>query len=79
MDGVAEVGRRRRSAPATGPTSAPVLAARGLHHGFGDTEVLRGVDVSVRRSRGKDAGAACGQLALKRPNAARGEARFGAA
>ena len=47
MDGVAEVGRRRRSAPATGPTSAPVLAARGLHHGFGDTEVLRGVDVSV--------------------------------
>ena len=27
----------------------------------------RGVPVSVRRSRGRDAGAACGQLALKRP------------
>jgi 23S rRNA (adenine2503-C2)-methyltransferase len=25
------------------------------------------VPVSVRRSRGRDAGAACGQLALKRP------------
>ncbi|GHF99257.1 putative dual-specificity RNA methyltransferase RlmN [Deinococcus piscis] len=34
----------------------------------------RGVDVSVRRSRGKDAGAACGQLALKRPGAAQGHA-----
>jgi 23S rRNA (adenine2503-C2)-methyltransferase len=28
----------------------------------------RGVPVSVRRSRGRDAGAACGQLALKRPH-----------
>jgi len=27
----------------------------------------RGIPVSVRRSRGRDAGAACGQLALKRP------------
>lgn len=45
---------------------------------FYDALEARGVDVSVRRSRGKDAGAACGQLALKRPNAARGEARFGA-
>lgn len=34
----------------------------------------RGVDVSVRRSRGKDAGAACGQLALKRPDAVTGSA-----
>jgi 23S rRNA (adenine2503-C2)-methyltransferase len=32
----------------------------------------RGIDVSVRRSRGKDAGAACGQLALKRPGAVAG-------
>ena len=30
----------------------------------------RGVPVSVRRSRGRDAGAACGQLALKRPEVA---------
>ena len=30
----------------------------------------RGVPVSVRRSRGRDAGAACGQLALKRPEIA---------
>ena len=30
----------------------------------------RGVPVSVRRSRGRDAGAACGQLALKRPQVA---------
>jgi 23S rRNA (adenine2503-C2)-methyltransferase len=30
----------------------------------------RGVPVSVRRSRGRDAGAACGQLALTRPDAA---------
>ena len=37
---------------------------------FYDTLQDRGVDVSVRRSRGKDAGAACGQLALKRPGAA---------
>ncbi|WP_407570685.1 23S rRNA (adenine(2503)-C(2))-methyltransferase RlmN [Deinococcus altitudinis] len=29
----------------------------------------RGVEVSVRRSRGRDAGAACGQLALKQPGA----------
>ena len=45
---------------------------------FYDALEARGVDVSVRRSRGKDAGAACGQLALKRPHAATGEARFGA-
>ncbi|WP_019586756.1 23S rRNA (adenine(2503)-C(2))-methyltransferase RlmN [Deinococcus apachensis] len=37
---------------------------------FYDVLEARGVDVSVRRSRGKDAGAACGQLALKRPGAA---------
>lgn len=41
---------------------------------FYDTLQERGVDVSVRRSRGKDAGAACGQLALKRPHAAEGDA-----
>lgn len=34
---------------------------------FYDVLEARGVDVSVRRSRGRDAGAACGQLALKRP------------
>ncbi|MFC4425764.1 23S rRNA (adenine(2503)-C(2))-methyltransferase RlmN [Deinococcus navajonensis] len=39
---------------------------------FYDTLQARGVDVSVRRSRGKDAGAACGQLALKRPGAVSG-------
>lgn len=39
---------------------------------FYDVLAARGVDVSVRRSRGKDAGAACGQLALKRPTAAVG-------
>ncbi|KEF33598.1 MULTISPECIES: 23S rRNA (adenine(2503)-C(2))-methyltransferase RlmN [Deinococcus] len=39
---------------------------------FYDVLEARGVDVSVRRSRGKDAGAACGQLALKRPGAAAG-------
>lgn len=33
---------------------------------FYDLLQARGVDVSVRRSRGRDAGAACGQLALKR-------------
>ena len=36
---------------------------------FVDALEARGVPVSVRRSRGRDAGAACGQLALKRPNA----------
>ncbi|WP_339096802.1 23S rRNA (adenine(2503)-C(2))-methyltransferase RlmN [Deinococcus sp. VB343] len=40
---------------------------------FYDLLQSRGVDVSVRRSRGKDAGAACGQLALKRPGARSGE------
>ncbi|WP_343756919.1 23S rRNA (adenine(2503)-C(2))-methyltransferase RlmN [Deinococcus depolymerans] len=39
---------------------------------FYDTLEARGVDVSVRRSRGRDAGAACGQLALKRPYAVSG-------
>lgn len=39
---------------------------------FYDVLEARGVDVSVRRSRGKDAGAACGQLALKRPGAVSG-------
>jgi 23S rRNA (adenine2503-C2)-methyltransferase len=34
---------------------------------FYDALEARGVPVSVRRSRGRDAGAACGQLALKRP------------
>ncbi|ADV67316.1 23S rRNA (adenine(2503)-C(2))-methyltransferase RlmN [Deinococcus maricopensis] len=34
---------------------------------FYDVLSARGVEVSVRRSRGRDAGAACGQLALKRP------------
>ncbi|THF67763.1 23S rRNA (adenine(2503)-C(2))-methyltransferase RlmN [Deinococcus sp. Arct2-2] len=41
---------------------------------FYDELEARGVDVSVRRSRGKDAGAACGQLALKRPDAVTGSA-----
>jgi 23S rRNA (adenine2503-C2)-methyltransferase len=36
---------------------------------FYDRLEARGVEVSVRRSRGRDAGAACGQLALKRPGA----------
>lgn len=39
---------------------------------FYDTLDSHGIEVSVRRSRGKDAGAACGQLALKRPNAVAG-------
>jgi 23S rRNA (adenine2503-C2)-methyltransferase len=34
---------------------------------FYNTLESHGVPVSVRRSRGRDAGAACGQLALKRP------------
>ena len=34
---------------------------------FFDRLEARGVDVSVRRSRGRDAGAACGQLALQQP------------
>ena len=40
---------------------------------FYDLLESRGVDVSVRRSRGRDAGAACGQLALKRPGAVGGQ------
>jgi 23S rRNA (adenine2503-C2)-methyltransferase len=40
---------------------------------FVDALEARGVPVSVRRSRGRDAGAACGQLALKRPGEAVGE------
>ncbi|MFC4455738.1 23S rRNA (adenine(2503)-C(2))-methyltransferase RlmN [Deinococcus sonorensis] len=36
---------------------------------FYDALEQRGVEVSVRRSRGRDAGAACGQLALKQPGA----------
>ncbi len=39
---------------------------------FYDRLELRGVPVSVRRSRGRDAGAACGQLALKQPGAVSG-------
>lgn len=47
---------------------------------FYDTLEAKGVEVSVRRSRGRDAGAACGQLALKRPGAVTGTgARSGAA
>ncbi len=34
---------------------------------FYDTLEKRGVPVSVRRSRGRDAGAACGQLAIQQP------------
>ena len=41
---------------------------------FYDRLEARGVPVSVRRSRGRDAGAACGQLALKQPGAAAGHA-----
>lgn len=37
---------------------------------FYDILQERGIPVSVRRSRGRDAGAACGQLALSRPAAA---------
>ena len=44
---------------------------------FYDALQDRGVDVSVRRSRGKDAGAACGQLALRRPGARNGEVGAG--
>ena len=44
---------------------------------FYDLLGSRGVDVSVRRSRGRDAGAACGQLALGRPAAARGDRSVG--
>ncbi|MGO4191838.1 ABC transporter ATP-binding protein [Arthrobacter sp. YAF17] len=32
----------------TTDTAAPVLSARGLHHSFGQTEALRGVDLDVR-------------------------------
>lgn len=32
----------------TNDTAAPVLSARGLHHSFGQTEALRGVDLDVR-------------------------------
>ncbi|SMB93993.1 23S rRNA (adenine(2503)-C(2))-methyltransferase RlmN [Deinococcus hopiensis] len=42
-------------------------STEGQIQAFYDALQDRGVDVSVRRSRGKDAGAACGQLALKRP------------
>ena len=35
---------------------------------FFDALTAKGIPVSVRRSRGRDAGAACGQLALKRPD-----------
>jgi 23S rRNA (adenine2503-C2)-methyltransferase len=44
---------------------------------FYDVLEARGIPVSVRRSRGRDAGAACGQLALKRPDAV--SSRFGTA
>ena len=37
---------------------------------FYDVLEGNGVEVSVRRSRGRDAGAACGQLALQKPGAA---------
>jgi len=47
-------------------------STEGQIQAFYDTLEARGVDVSVRRSRGKDAGAACGQLALKRPGAVTG-------
>ena len=39
---------------------------------FYDRLERHGVPVSVRRSRGRDAGAACGQLALKQPGAVSG-------
>ena len=35
------------SADHPAPAAAPVLAAHGLHHSFGTTRVLRGVDVTV--------------------------------
>lgn len=31
----------------TNDTAAPILSARGLHHSFGQTEALRGVDLDV--------------------------------
>lgn len=39
---------------------------------FYDRLEARGVEVSVRRSRGRDAGAACGQLALQHPQSLTG-------
>lgn len=32
----------------THDTTAPILSARGLHHSFGQTEALRGIDLDVR-------------------------------
>lgn len=32
----------------TNDTAAPILSARGLHHSFGQTEALRGIDLDVR-------------------------------
>jgi ABC-type transporter Mla maintaining outer membrane lipid asymmetry ATPase subunit MlaF len=31
----------------THDTSAPILGARSLHHSFGQTEALRGIDLDV--------------------------------
>ena len=30
-------------------TSDPILSVRGLHHAFGQTQALRGVDIDVQR------------------------------
>jgi 23S rRNA (adenine2503-C2)-methyltransferase len=52
------------------PGSGFASSSESRIQAFYDTLEARGVPVSVRRSRGRDAGAACGQLALKRPDAA---------
>ena len=31
----------------TNDTAAPILSARGVHHSFGQTEALRGIDLDV--------------------------------
>lgn len=36
---------------APGATDSPVLTVRGLHKSFGENEVLRGIDLEVRRGR----------------------------
>ncbi|ACZ30159.1 ABC transporter related protein [Xylanimonas cellulosilytica DSM 15894] len=37
--------------PAPGPTTTPLLRARGLRKSFGDHEVLRGIDLDVHRGQ----------------------------
>lgn len=37
--------------PRSADAGAPVLTVRGLHKSFGENEVLRGIDLEVRRGR----------------------------